>query len=342
MKSLSLLPGFVTRFLGASLLMGGMLAGMPDAGAGEKLVFSGRLEKRGLPDLTDRERFLPGAVNLLPQSASPGPEFSVPVGGNSGGNSAATRRQQELLVEKRNWIEAGQKRGGPGESETPTGFEKPADAENRGANPFERNAPKPELKRIPSGSDAFNPRSSSNPAGGTREDASRPANQTGAGRDDAFGRNTGPGARLPGEFNGENRGAVDLPVARLAPRLGLGGDTVLQQRIDRDSQFRQLLDPKVAGASPRAADFFSLSPELQRQQQQQSMGRAFEDILRRPDAGRSLDATRPKSPLAGNPLNVEGPKASGLNDFSRIMAPPPAPERPRPTAAPFEFPKRAF
>ena len=313
------------------------------ADAGEKIIFSGRFEKRGLPDLTDRERLLPDAVNSFPQSTAPGPDFAMPQPSTSG-SGPLTRRQQEALDQRRNWIEHGQKRKGDPGTENPNAPEQPGDRDSRNNNPFDRTEQKPEAKRLPN---QFNPRDPAagrnafNPTRDSRDEAGRTGTQPGSGNNDPFTRTKNPGARLPGESATDGRGGVDLPTARLAPRLGLGADNPVQQKLDRDSQFRTLLDPKM-GDGPRANDFFSLSPEQSRLQQQQNMGRAFEDILRRPEPIRPLDSLRPKSPLPSNPLNADGPKSGNLADFSRIMAPAPAPERPRPSATPSEFPKRAF
>ena len=339
------------RILRLILLAGVALAAADHADAGEKIIFSGRFEKRGLPDLTDRERLLPDAVNLFPQANSPGPDIAMPQP-STGGNGALTRRQQETLEQRRNWLEHGQKRKGDTGPENPNAPEQPGDrdrdrdrdARNNSNNPFDRTEPKSEAKRSPNPFNPRDPGASRNgftPAGTARDEAGRPDNHPGSANNDPFTRTKNPGARLPGEAATDGRGGVDLPTARLSPRLGLGADNPMQQKLDRDSQFRTLLDPKV-GDGPRANDFFSLSPEQSRLQQQQNMGRAFEDILRRPEPIRSLDSLRPKSPLGGNPLNADGPKSGGLNDFSRIMAPAPTPERPRPSVTPTEFPKRAF
>ena len=339
------------RILRLILLAGVALAVSGHADAGEKIIFSGRFEKRGLPDLIDRERLLPDAVNLFPQANAPGPDIAMPQA-NTGGSGALTRRQQEALDQRRNWLEHGQKRKGDPGTENPNGPEqlgerdrdRDRDARNNGNNPFDRTEPKPDPKRSPNSFNPRDPGASRNgytPAGGSRDEAGRSDNRPGSANNDPFTRTKNPGARLPGETATDGRGGVDLPTARIAPRLGLGADNPMQQKLDRDSQFRTLLDPKV-GDGPRASEFFSLSPEQSRLQQQQNLGRAFEDILRRPEPIRPLDSLRPKTPLGGNPLNADGPKSGGLNDFSRIMAPAPTPERPRPSVTPTEFPKRAF
>ena len=334
------------RILRLLLLAGVVLAAAGHADAGEKIIFSGRFEKRGLPDLIDRERLLPDAVNLFPQANAPGPDIAVPQP-STGGGGTLTRRQQETLEQRRNWIEHGQKRKGDAGPENPNTPEQPGDRDRDARtinNPFDRPEPKPEAKRAPN---PFNPRdpgasrSAFNPTGTARDEAGRSDTRPGSANNDPVARTKNPGARLPGESAADGRGGVDLPTARLAPQLGLGADNPMQQKLDRDSQFRTLLDPK-AGDGPRANDFFSLSPEQSRLQQQQNMGRAFDDILRRPEPIRPLESLRPKSSLAGNPLNADGPKSGGLNDFSRIMAPAPTPERPRPAVTPTEFPKRAF
>lgn len=330
------------RILRLSLFAGIVLAATGHAVAGEKIIFSGRFEKRGLPDLIDRERLLPDAVNSFPQANAPGPVVAMPQPSTGG---TLTRRQQETLDQRRNWIEHGQKRKGDADPENPSAPEQPGDRDARNQrNPYDRTEPQPEAKRPAT---QFNPRepgasrSPFGPTGTARDEAGRPDNRPGSANNDSFARTKNPGARLPGEAALDGRSGGDLPTARLAPRLGLGGDNPIQQKMDRDSQFRQLLDPKLGDAA-RGTDFFSLSPEQSRMQQQQTMGRAFEDILRRPEPVRPLESLRPKTSLSSNPLSTDGPKAGGLNDFSRIMAPAPPPERPRLSVAPAEFPKRAF
>ena len=343
-------PGFSprpARIVRLLVLAGVAVAAAGHTNAGEKIIFSGRFEKRGLPDLIDRERLLPGAVNLFPQANAPGPDIAMPQS-STGGSSALTRRQQETLEQRRNWLEHGQKRQGDPDTGNPNALEKPGDrdrdARHNSGNPFDRTEPKSEAKRSPNQFSPRDPGAGRNgftPAGTTREKAGRTDGRPGSANNDPFARTKNPGARPPGETAADGRSGVDLPTARIAPRLGLGADNPMQQKLDRDSQFRTLLDPK-AGDGPRANDFFSLSPDQSRLQQQQNLGRAFEDILRRPEPIRPLESLRPKSALAGNPLNADGPKSGSLNDFSRIMAPAPAPERPRPSVKPTEFPMRAF
>ncbi len=333
-------PGATTaRIFRASLAAASLLAAPLATQAGDKIIFSGRFEKRGLPDLTDRERLLPDAVSFLPQSASATLEFAPASANNN--SVAPTRRQQELLEQRRNWVEHGLKRNAGTATDNANDSRQPGDNEPRNRNPFDPDPQKPDAKRAPNANDPLHARTRFDPYNTKQEDPSRPGNSPGQNRETPFTRAANPGARLPGDFSTDARSPVDLTATRLAPRLGLGVDNPIQQRLDRDTQFRDLLDPKSAGTA-RAGDFFSGSPEFQRQQQQQSMGRAFEDILHRPEPLRTMESLRLKTPLAGNPLNTGAAKPENLNDFSRLMAPAPAPERPRPTAAPFEFPKRAF
>ena len=347
MKAFPIFPRPSLHILKLAVLAGVVIGAARPCEAGERIIFSGRFEKRGLPDLTDRDRLLPGSVDLFPQTTAPGPDFAIP---QASSGATLTRRQQEILDQRRNWIEHGQKRNGDASPENPNAPEQPGDRERdrdrdpRGNTAFDRAEQKPDAKRAPGFTSSREPGASRNPyspVANSRDETGRPDNRLGAANNDPYGRATNPGARLPGESLADGRGGVELPTARVAPRLGLGADSPIQQKLDRDSQFRQLLDPKT-GDSARANDVFSVSPELSRQQQQQNMGRAFEDILRRHEPIRSLDSLRPKSPLAANPLNADGPKSGNLTDFSRIMAPAPAPERPRPSVAPTEFPKRAF
>ena len=339
MKAFPNLGTTTARILRASLATAGLFAVTLAADAGDKIIFSGRFEKRGLPDLTDRERLLPDAVSFLPQSAAATLEFAPASPNNN--SVAPTRRQQELLEQRRNWVEHGLKRNDSTGADNANDARQPGDNEPRSRNPFDPETQKPDAKRTPNANDPLHARNRFDPYNTKQDDPSRPGNSPGQNRDDAFTRPANPGTRLPGDFSADNKNPVDLNATRLAPRFGLGHDNPIQQKLDRDTQFRDLLDPKGAG-SARAGDFFSGSPELQRQQQQQSMGRAFEDILHRSEPVRMTESLRPKTPLAGNPLTTGAAKTENLADFSRLMAPAPAPERPRPNAAPFEFPKRAF